>query len=84
MTWLASIRLSLAQWGLLSLAVALGIAVVAFRLQGSQLHKAQLALLLATMRQADSGREKAVEAARDRFNVAYKEYLASQPGEGDK
>lgn len=78
MTWLKSLRLSLIQWGLLTVAAAVGWFVVAYRIQGGELHRAQIALLLATIRQSDTGKEVAVTRARERFNQAMKEYSDAQ------
>lgn len=73
-SYLNSLRLSLIQWTCLVLAGAVGALVVAFRAQGSQLHRAQIQLLLATMRQSDTNKEAAVVKAREAFQIAMKDY----------
>ena len=77
---LSSLRLSLYQWTFLTLAVAFGALVAAFRAQGTALHKTQIQLLLATTRNSDSAKELAVKIAKDKLQAALADYYRSQGG----
>lgn len=74
LSYFATLRLSLVQWTTLFLAGTVGALVIALRAQGTQLHRAQIQLLLATMNQSDTAKELAVIKAREAFQVAVKEY----------
>lgn len=78
MNFLSNLRLSFTQWGLLSLALAFGGLIVAFRARGTALHQAQISLLILTTRQADSGKEVAVQVAKEKLAKAMKDYYDAQ------
>jgi len=68
------ISLTLTQWILLAMAGIIGMLLVALKLQGSKLHKAQVQILTQHLHTVDMGDENAVKTSRDRFNKAYQEY----------
>ncbi len=70
-----NIKLSLTQWLLLLLATTVGALVAALRLQGSQLHKAQVDLLESRVDNTIANDEEARVAAVQKFQAAYTAYL---------
>ncbi len=78
LTFLSSVRLTITQYATLSLAVALGALVVAFRIQGSRLHSAQISLLTDHLNTLQNQRDQDVATATERFNKALEIYNDSK------
>ncbi len=77
---LKGIKLSVTEWLLISMATLIGGLVVALRLQGSRLHKAQVDVLQSHVQAQDSQDDAAVAAANRRFLPAYTSYLNAHKG----
>ena len=71
---LSSIKLTLQQWGLVTLATLVGILVIVLKLQGSRLHYAQLQLLEANFKAQDQTDDDAVKAAKEAYEKALNSY----------
>jgi hypothetical protein len=76
--WLSDLKLSLSQWLLLLLATCVGGLVVALKLQGSQLHKAQVELLSSRVKQTTDVDNEARKEVLDTFQAAYKAYIGAK------
>lgn len=74
MSWLSSIKLSVAQWLGASAALIVGLLVAALKLQGSRLHKAQTELLREQFGRKMEVQDRAVEQAKARWQKALDEY----------
>lgn len=74
---LDKITLSLTQFTVLSLSLALGALVIAFKRQGTALHQAQVELLVGNLRLVDKTDQEAVSRARTRLTTAIAAYKAS-------
>lgn len=72
--WLSNLHLSLAGYAIALLSAATGALIIAFKLQGSSLHKAKVELLLSKWSLTNTQDEKAVEEAKSAFQKALKEY----------
>jgi len=77
LAWLQNLKLSLYQWIVLTFAGIIGILVFITRLQGSKIHKLQVDLLVGQFNDVMAGQNKAVSAAHDRMQTAYKAYKAA-------
>lgn len=76
-TFMQSIKLTLTQWVIVSLAATVGLLVAALRLQGSRLHYAQLQLLEANYNAQDQTDDEAVAKAKEAYKKALDSYNAN-------
>lgn len=81
LNFINKLQLSLVQWVMLSLAALVGMLVVALKLQGSALHKAQVQLLEQHIKTIDSSDDQSVKTARDAFSKALYTYHSAKRGE---
>ena len=72
--YLKDLKLSLESYGALSLAALVGFLVLALKLQGGKLHKAQVELLRATVENQQDAEDARVASLRSAFNKAYQAY----------
>lgn len=70
LAFLSSIRLTLAQYAAMGGAALLGLLVVALKVQGSRLHKAQIQLLEVQVEQGLGDAASAVIAAKRAYRLA--------------
>lgn len=85
MTWLInklfdvlnSIKLTATEWLVVMLSVGISGLLVAFRLQGSKLHKTQIDLLQSQVNQTEEEDTQKEAKARSKFERAYKHYKNS-------
>lgn len=73
-SWLRSITLSLSQWLILTLAAIIGALVVALRLRGGQLHKAQVDLLASQIERGNEKDQESLQRAREAYETALRAY----------
>lgn len=74
MEFLRSIKLSISQWLMVTMAAIIGGLVLSLRLQGGKLHKAQTDLLKANFDHATEKQDILVANAKDKLNKALKAY----------
>jgi uncharacterized membrane-anchored protein YhcB (DUF1043 family) len=79
MSFLSSIKLSITQWLLASLAACVGILVVMLDMKGSALHRAQVQLLEAHMDTRQSAIDASVAAAKQNYLKVRSSYLDASP-----
>lgn len=79
LNFLTNLKLSLTQWISVTAAATIGFLVVALKIQGGRLHKAQVDLLEANMRSQDKEDDDAVQAARMKFAEALREFNKTAP-----
>lgn len=78
MAWLSNLRLSLAQWALLTLGSLCGALVVVLRLQGSLLHKARIEALASGLKYRNVARDEKVDKLRDKLEQEIFSYEQSK------
>lgn len=72
--FLSTIKLTVTQWLLIMMAGTIGVLVVALRLQGSKLHKAQVTILTTNLNNSIKQSEAKTAEASHRFDKAYQAY----------
>lgn len=72
--FLQAVKLSLTQWLLVMAAAAIGVLILKLKLQGGQLHAAQVKLLEAQTDEKLHATDDAVAAARTKFEAAKKAF----------
>lgn len=77
-SWLSSVKLTITQWFGVVAAATIGALVLALRLQGSRLHKAQVQLLSLTFTAAMGQQDARVESARKAYHDALGSYEDSK------
>jgi hypothetical protein len=77
-SWFNNLRLSLTQWLLLSVSAVCGLLVLALRIQGSRLHKAQIDSLMAGIRYRNVAEDGNIDILRDRLEQEIQEYEAAK------
>jgi len=79
MSWLTDIKLSLTHWLLATLAVICGGLVIALRLQGSRLHKAQIDAISARIDLANNKEEAIIDSLKEDLEKHVSAYNNSKP-----
>lgn len=74
---LSSIKLSLQQWLLVTMAATIGLLVVAFRVQGTRLHKYQVMALSAAIDAAQGQEDDKLASLKEKFYSTLQEYIES-------
>lgn len=74
MTWVNNLRLSLVQWLLLSVSATAGLLVLALRIQGSRLHKAQIDALAAGIKYRNVAEDANIDRLRDQLEQQIQDY----------
>jgi parvulin-like peptidyl-prolyl isomerase len=77
-THLSNLSLTITQWLFLTMAIAIGGLVAMLKIQGGQLHKAQLELLEQHIKQIDANDTANVQVARDRYMRAMYLYQSAK------
>lgn len=72
--FLSSIKLSITQWIMISLAGIIGALVIALKIQGGRLHASQVSLLTQGLNAAIDAEDGNIGKAKDRLALAKKAY----------
>jgi len=77
MEWVSSLKLSLVEWAGVTATVVIGGLVAALRIQGGQLHRAQVKLLANQISTQDTSDAQAVATAKATFEAELAAYKAA-------